>query len=265
MGLLDGRVVVVSGVGPGLGRTIALVVAEAGADVALAARHQEHLHQVAREIEQLGRRAVWLPTDITKPDECERLANHVRIELGGIDVLVNVAHSGGTNHPFLDTYRATDGRGDAWRRSIEVNYFGTLNITYAVIDAMRERGDGRIVMINTMAVRDVQPGQGPYAASKAASAMAVRTLATELGPFGVRVNSVHPGFIRGHAVDAYVQRVAAASGGTGEDAYQDLAGATALGYLPDEREVAGTVVFLASDLARPITGQSIDVNGGQWM
>jgi NAD(P)-dependent dehydrogenase (short-subunit alcohol dehydrogenase family) len=95
--------------------------------------------------------------------------------------------------------------------------------------------------------------------------MVVRTLARELGQFGIRVNSVHPGFIRGHAVEAYLGRVAAQTGGTAEDAYWDLAGQTALGYLPDEREIAGTVVFLGSDLSRPITGQSIDVNCGHWM
>jgi NAD(P)-dependent dehydrogenase (short-subunit alcohol dehydrogenase family) len=265
MGLLDGKVALVSGVGPGLGRTIALTLAEEGADVALAARRQDHLQHTAMDIEARGRRTAWLPTDITKPDECARLVNHVRVELGAVHVLVNVAHAGGTNHPFVDTYLTDGNQGEAWRRAMDVNFFGTLNMTHAAVPAMREQGEGRIVMINTMAVRDVQPGQGPYAASKAASAMAVRTLARELGVFGIRVNSVHPGFIKGHAVDAYAERVAAQSGGTPADTYEDLARSTALGYVPDEREIAGTIVFLASDLARPITGKSIDVNCGHWM
>jgi NAD(P)-dependent dehydrogenase (short-subunit alcohol dehydrogenase family) len=265
MGLLDGKVALVSGVGPGLGRSIAHALADEGADVALVARRQEHLQTVAGELEALGRRVVWLPTDITKPDECARIANHARVELGGIDVLVNVAHTYGSDHPFVETYLVEGELGAAWRRSMDVNFFGSLNMTYAVLPAMRERGEGRVIMINTMAVRDVQPRQGPYAASKAALAMAVRTLACELGSSGIRVNSVHPGFIRGHAVDAYFERTAQQRGCAPEDVYWEIAGKTALRYLPDEREIAGTVVFLASDLSRPITGQSIDVNCGHWM
>lgn len=250
----------VSGVGPGIGRSIVMALARHGADMVLAARRQHVLEEVAAEVEQLGRRVVWLPTDITKPVECQRLVNHALIELGHLDVLVNNAHRGGTDHPL-----ATSDLDGPWRAAMETNFFGSLTMTQAALAALVDAGDGRIVNINTMAVRDVQPGQGPYAASKAALAMATRTLAVELGGHGIRVNSVHPGYTLGPAVAAWSERVATDRGVSAAEVLAEVADQAALRYLPDADEVAGTVVYLASDLARPVTGQSIDVNAGAWL
>jgi NAD(P)-dependent dehydrogenase (short-subunit alcohol dehydrogenase family) len=260
--LLAGRVAVVSGVGPGLGRSMAVELARHGADVVLAARRVEHLEAVGAEIAALGRRAEWLPTDVTVAGDCRQLVAHARETLGRIDVLVNNAFRTGVRHPFLETF---DGDDDVWRAAMEVNLWGSLNMTRAVAPLMIEHGEGRVVMIATMAVRDVQARQGPYATSKAALVTAAKTLAKELGPAGIRVNVVVPGYMDGPAIDAWAQLQADQRGVSVETVASELAARHALGYVPDEDEIAGTVVWLASDLARPVTGATIDVNAGYWM
>jgi NAD(P)-dependent dehydrogenase (short-subunit alcohol dehydrogenase family) len=245
-GLLDGRVAVVSGVGPGLGRGLALELAAHGADLVLVARRREHLDVVAAEVEDLGRAALGVSADITEDGACEAVVTQVLERFGHVDALVNNAHRGGTHHRFLDTFDT-----DAWRAAMDVNLWGSLAMTHAVAKAMVRHGSGSIVMIGSMAVRDIQPGQGPYATSKAALVSVTRTLARELGPAGVRVNAVLPGYIDGPAVDAWIRA--------------ELVERIALRFLPSDRDIAGTVVWLASDLARPVTGQAVDVNGGHWV
>jgi NAD(P)-dependent dehydrogenase (short-subunit alcohol dehydrogenase family) len=258
--LLDGRVAIVSGVGPGLGRRIAVALAEHGADVVLVARRPEHLAAVGTEVEALGRTAIGVQADITIAQDCHRVVDQAVERFDHVDVLVNNAHRGGTQHRFLDTYAT-----DAWRASMEVNLWGSLGMTHAAALRMVEQGAGSIVMIGTMAVRDIQPGQGPYATSKAALVSATRTLAKELGPSGVRVNAVLPGYMDGPAVDAWMAQEAERRGTTPEVVRADLEAQIALRHVPEEHDVAGTVVWLASDLARPVTGQAVDVNGGHWL
>lgn len=262
-GLLAGRVALVSGAGPGLGRAAALLLARHGADIALAARSGDVLESVAAEVEQLGRRVVWRPTDITDPVDCEAIVELAVSELGRIDTLVNNAYRGGSGNLFTDSFASSDD--DIWHSTMDTNLFGSLNMTRAAIEPMRRQGDGRVVMVGTMAVRDVKANQGPYAVSKAALMQATRTLSAELGRDGIRVNMILPGFIRGAAVEAWMERQALERGTTLDEVEADLAGTTALGAIPTEEEIAGTIVWLASDLSRPVTGQAIDVNAGQWM
>lgn len=266
-GLLAGRVALVSGAGPGLGRATALALARHGADIALAARRLENLESVGAEIAALGRRVVWCETDITDAGECERVVARAVDELGRLDIVVNNAHRGGSNHPFVETFGMTagDDAADAWHEAMDVNLWGSLTMTRSAIEPMREQGGGRVVMIGTMAVRDVRAGQGPYAISKAALIQAARSLAVELGPSGIRVNAVLPGYIRGAAVESWMATEADRRGVDLSVVEADLASSTALGSIPTEDEVAGTIVWLASDLALPVTGQTIDVNAGQWL
>jgi NAD(P)-dependent dehydrogenase (short-subunit alcohol dehydrogenase family) len=119
-------------------------------------------------------------------------------------------------------------------------------------------------MTNSMSAVRIQPRFGAYTASKAALAAATKTLAKELGEFGIRVNAVHPGYIWGDSVEQYFRYQADRRGITFEERYQEVASETSLGYLPHSSEIAGAVLFLASDLARPITGQAIHVNAGHW-
>ena len=132
--LLEDRVAVVSGVGPGLGRSIALRLAREGADLALGARSPGNLEPVAAEIEALGRRCVWECTDVSKPEECERLAARAEADLGGIDVLVNSAAAFGRAETLAD------GSPEGWHEAMAVSFFGALYLTQAVVPRLRKRG-----------------------------------------------------------------------------------------------------------------------------
>ncbi len=256
-GLLAGRVAIVSGIGPGLGREVARAFAREGADLVLAARTAASLAELAEELRGAGRRVLEVPTDITRRSDCQRLAARARDELGGIDVLVSNAFDMGAMKPLAE---ADD---EALLRPLRVNLLGSLQLTREVIPAMRERGQGAIVMVNSMVVRDVLPNMGPYAASKAALLAAAQGLARELGPDGIRVNSVLPGYIWGPNLQAYFSHQATQRGVDPQQIYDETATRAALRRLPTPEEIADAVVFLASDLARAITGHSLDVNSGQ--
>jgi NAD(P)-dependent dehydrogenase (short-subunit alcohol dehydrogenase family) len=256
--LLKDRLAIVSGIGPGMGRDIALAFARAGADVALAARRAPALDAVAAEVRALGRRAVCVPTDIAQEADCRRLADTAAAELGGIDILVNNAFRGGLEPPIADADLAE------WRRIFDVNVFGSVQLTQAVVPHLRRRGGGAIVFINSMSMRLIEPKFGGYAASKGALMTAAQTLAKELGPDKIRVNSVVPGYIWGPALQGYFKLLAQQQQTTPEAVYAAIASRTALNHIPTSEEIADAVLFFASDLARAITGQALDVNAGHF-
>ena len=256
--LLKDRVAIVSGIGPGMGRDISLALAREGADVVLAARSAEKLDEVAADVRALGRRAVCVPTDIALPDDCQRLADTAHRELGRIDVLVNNAFKGGLE-PLIE-----DADLDEWRKIFEVNLFGSLRLTQAVIRHMKAQGGGSIVFVNSMSMRIIEPNFAGYAASKAALITTAQSLAREVGRHKIRVNSVVPGYIWGSALQGYFKMLAKQRGATPDEVYADIASRTALNHIPDSAEIADAVVFFASDLSRVITGQALDVNGGHF-
>lgn len=261
--LLEGRTAVVTGIGPGMGRDITLALAAEGSDVVMVGRSDRHMPGVAAEVQALGRRTWQVQADIAVPEDCARIAQVVRDEVGPLDILVNSAFHAGRMERFEDADLTR------WRRPMEVNLFGTLGVTQALLPALKAaaaaRGDARIVMINTMSVHQLEAGHGSYAASKAALAAVTKTLARELGPAGIRVNSVHPGYIWGDSVRIYFEMQAAERGVSWQDVYDERAAETALGYLPHSSEIAGAVVFYASPLARCVTGTALPVNAGHWM
>jgi NAD(P)-dependent dehydrogenase (short-subunit alcohol dehydrogenase family) len=256
--LLEGRVAVVSGIGPGMGRDVSLALAREGADIALAARTPASLHSVAAEVRALGRRALCVPTDIAHAKDCKRLADTVRAELGPVDVLVNNAFLSAPYELFENVDL------DAWRKIFDVNLFGSLALSQAVVPHMKERGGGSIIMINTMSLRIIEPRFGGYAASKAALMTAAQTMAKELGAYKIRVNSVVPGYIWGPALERYFQGLAKQRGVTADDVHREIAARTALNHIPTSEEIAGAVVFFASDLSCAVTGQALDVNCGHY-
>jgi NAD(P)-dependent dehydrogenase (short-subunit alcohol dehydrogenase family) len=258
VGLLDGRVAIVSGIGPGLGRSVALAFAREGADVVLAARTEKAVEGLAAEVRALGRRALAVPTDIVRPEDCRRLAETAHAELGRIDVLVNNAFRSEPNDLVEEAHM------DDWRAIFDVNVFGSVGLSQAVIPYMKAQQSGSIVMINSMSMRLIEPRFGGYAASKGALMTAMQTMAKELGAHGIRVNAVVPGYIWGPALKFYFKQLAARQGTTPQAVYQEIASRTALGRIPDSDEIAGAVVFFASDLSRAITGQALDVNAGHY-
>ena len=256
--LLKDRVAIVSGIGPGMGRDISLALAREGADVVLAARGADKLAAVAAEIRALGRRAVEVPTDIARNEDCRRLVEIAVRELGRVDVLVNTAFKGGVEPLFSDADLAE------WRKVFDVNVFGSLQLTQAVIPPMRRQGGGSIVFINSMSMRVIEPRFAGYASSKGALMIAAQSLARELGPDKIRVNSVVPGYIWGAALEGYFKSLATQQGVTADDIYRQIAARTALNHIPTSEEIADAVVFFASDLSRVVTGQALDVNGGHF-
>ncbi len=256
-GLLQHQVVVVSGVGPGLGRSIAVQCARAGADVVLAARSKERLDAVGEEVGALGRRAVVVPTDITDAASAERLLATAQEELGRVDTLVNNAFA---MPPMEDL---TDTPFDALRTSFEVNVLAALRLTRLFAPTLAERA-GSVVMVNSAVLRHSRQPYGPYKMAKASLLAMAQSLATELGPRGIRVNSVAPGWIWAETLQWYFAHLAEQRGVPARQVYDETAAGLDLRRLPEADEVADVVVFLASRLARAVTGQCVDVNAGEF-
>jgi NAD(P)-dependent dehydrogenase (short-subunit alcohol dehydrogenase family) len=179
-------------------------------------------------------------------------------EFGRIDVLVNNAFKG----PNFKLFSEDDL--EYWRQVFEVNVFGALQLTQAVVPHMKAGGGGSIVFINTMSTRIIEPASGSYASSKGALMIAAQTLAKELGRDKIRVNSVVPGYIWGPSLAGYFKLLAKQQGTTPEAVKAEIAGRTALNHIPDSEEIADSVLFFASDLSRVVTGQALDVNGGHF-
>lgn len=257
--LMAGRTAIISGAGPGMGRDIALLLAEHGAQVVLGARTLSGCEAVADEIEAAGGRALPVALDVTDSASCEAAVAAAVDEFGGVDVLVNNAFQDGNHRTFERSSL------DEWRATMEVNLWGTLQMTKATVPALIERGGGHIVMVNSMSAHRIEPKYGAYATSKGALETATKSLATELGAHGIRVNGVFPGYIWGDKVEWYFQHIAGKEGTTPEAVYERVAGETALGYLPHSSEIAGSVLFFACDLSKPVTGQSLHVNAGHWI
>ncbi|MEQ8839539.1 MAG: SDR family oxidoreductase [Acidimicrobiales bacterium] len=257
--LLQDRACVVVGVGPGMGRDAALRLAEQGADIVLAARSADRLEDVAQEVRALGRRALCVPTDATDDDAVDALVAATVAEYGRLDVLVNNAFK----QPPFETLEQTSM--DTWNESLQMNCTVALRTSKAALPTMRAQGGGSIVNIATMSIRNNRPNFGAYAAAKSALTSVTRTLANEVGPDGIRVNAVCPGYIFGASVRAYLTGMAETAGITYEEQYDLIADQIALRFIPDSAQICGTVVFFASDLSAACTGTSLDANGGQWM
>jgi len=255
--LLADKVVVVSGVGPGLGQAIALRSAVAGADVVLAARTESRLTEVAGKVAATGRRALVVPTDITDEASAAALARTAIEEFGHVDVLV---HNAFTMPPMRDL-GAVDL--DDLRASFETNVFAALRLTRLLTPAL-VAAHGSVVMVNSAVLRHSRRTFGAYKMAKAGLLALAQSLSTELGPRGVRVNSVAPGYIWADQLRGYFAYLGAKRGVPAEQVYEETASAIDLRRLPEPDEIADAVVFLASDMARAITGQCLDVNGGEF-
>ena len=257
-GLLEGKVAVVTGVGPGLGRASALALAREGASVVLVARSAERLDAVAEEIMASGGRALAVAGSVTKPVDCERVAAGAVEAFGGIDVLVNSAFRG-------DPFQAVaDADLDAWRKIFEVNFYGPTNMTRACLPALRARGGGSVVMVASQSARKIRPNEAGYAASKSALITLTRSLATELAADHIRVNAVVPGWIWGPNVQMYVDWQTQSRGVSREAVIDEITSEIPLGEIPPQEDIAESIVFFASGMSRVITGQTLDVNGGEY-
>ena len=256
-GLLQGKVAVVSGAGEGLGRAICVALAVNGAQVVAGDIDSDALAGTVEAVHVAGGEASGAVTDIRDAAACQALIDRAIATYGALDVLVNDAYHGGDNQKFEDADL------DDWRHTADVNVWGTLRMTQAALPHLKISGRGRVVMICTHGVEFIQPTFGAYTSSKAAVAHLTKLLAAELGTYGIRVNAVFPGPILGPALKAYLVNLADSTGRSIDEIHAEWGAKNSLGYVVPQEEIAGSVVFLASDLATPITGQALYVDAGQ--
>lgn len=256
--LLQNKVIVISGVGPGMGQAIAKIAAAEGASVVLGARNGDYLKQVAGEIERAGGHAVWRSTDVSKAEQCKALAQAGVDAFGRIDGLVNSAYSHG-DWATTDTANA-----ESWAGVYDINCVGALRMAQAVLPAMRHAGGGAIVNVSTMATVKPFPGEGAYAASKGGLVVLSRHMARDFGQYGIRVNCVRMGWIGGAPVYQYIDSQVAA-GRARAEVEGEITARIPLGQIPPENDCARAVLTLLSDQMRVVTGATLDVNGGEYM
>ena len=255
--MLENKVVVISGVGPALGTTLARRCAEAGADLVLAARTAERLTEVADQVSALGRRALAVSTDITDDEQVANLVTRSLEEYGKVDVLINNAFRVPSMKPLADTTF------QHIRDAIELTVLGALRISQGFTPALAE-SKGAVVNVNSMVIRHSQPKYGAYKMAKAALLAMSHSLSTELGAQGIRVNTVAPGYIWGGTLQSYFTHQAGKFGTSVDDIYAAAAAGSDLKRLPTEDEVASAILFMASDLSSGITGATLDVNCGEY-
>jgi len=255
--LLNGKVAVVSGAGEGLGRAICVALAANGAQVVAGDIDGDVLAATVEAVRVGGGEATGAVTDIRDARACRALVDRAVAAYGACDVLVNDAYHGGDYTPFEAANL------DDWRRTADVNLWGTLQMTQAALPHLKASGRGRVVMICTHGVELIQPNFGAYTSSKAAVAHLTKLLAAELGVYGVRVNAVYPGPIFAPALQGYLTALATSTGRPIEEVHAEWGAKNPLGYLVPPEEIAGSVVFLASDLSLPITGQALYANAGE--
>ena len=255
--LLADKVAIVSGAGPGLGRSICTRFASNGAKLVIGDLDEQAVADSVAAVRAAGGQATGRVTDITSRADCDALVRHAVDEFGSLDILVNDAYHGGDFTLFQDADLAT------WRATSDVNVFGTLNLTQAALASLIASGSGRVVMICTHGVDVIQPTFGAYTGSKAALAHFTKLLAAELGTHGIRVNAVFPGPIWGANLRGYLDAQADARGVAAQVVYDEFAAKNALHTLIPPDDIADSVVFLASDMARPLTGQALYANAGE--
>ena len=257
---LDGKVAIVAGAGPGIGRACATALRREGADVVVAARDAARLEAMAFEMAATGpsgTHVLPIAFDFADSASCQVLVDETLARTGRIDILVNVATAGG------ETTAVDEGEWDSWRRAFEVNVIGTMELSRLAAHAMAPNPGGSIVQIGTIGTRALPPGRGRYTATKSAMVAASFTMAKELGRAHVRVNVVTPGFVTGAPLDAMIGSIATRTGERVDEVSARMAAGASLRRHVDPADVAEAVVFLAGPGGRNITGIELPVTAGR--
>jgi NAD(P)-dependent dehydrogenase (short-subunit alcohol dehydrogenase family) len=255
---LAGKRAVVTGASRGIGRSIALALGGAGADVAVVARTADELELVASDLRTLGRNAVALACDVTDAAQVERMAAALTDALGGVDVLVNNAGASGS-HKFADH------SDELWHRMLAINLTSVYYVCKAFVPGLMAQRGGRIITIASIASRVGSKYIAAYTASKHGVLGLTRALAAELVPYGITVNAICPGYVNSPMTAANVAGMAARTGTTEERIRATLEQLSPQQRLIEPEEVAAIAVFLAMETSRGITGQAINVDGGSVM
>ncbi|WP_339208897.1 3-oxoacyl-[acyl-carrier-protein] reductase [Paenibacillus sp. FSL K6-3182] len=245
---LEGKKALVTGASRGIGRSIAIALAEAGADVAINYSGSEAAAaETAQAVEALGRRAIVIKANVGKVDEFDAMVKEVIEQFGAVDILVN--NAGITRDNLIMRMKE-----DEFDQVIETNLKGVFNGIKAVTRSMMKQRSGRIINISSVVGVLGNPGQANYVAAKAGVIGLTKASARELASRGITVNCVAPGFIQTEMTDKLP-----------EEMRQSLSGQIPLARLGDPSDIANAVRFLASDASAYMTGQTIHVDGGMYM
>ncbi len=255
MAELSGRVALVTGGGRGIGRAVALSLAAAGADVAVAARSDKELAETVEAIRSTGRRGEAVRCDVGDRQQVDAMVARVRRALGDPLILVN-------NAGVAASAKLQDTTDEMWEGMLRVNATGAFYCTRAILPLMRQAGWGRVVSIASVASKVGGPYLAAYAASKHALLGLTRAVAAEVASQGVTVNAVCPGYVDTAMTDASTGNIAAKTGRSPQDARRMLEGFSPQGRLMTVTEVAALTTFLCSDVAQGINGQGLVLDGG---
>jgi len=248
-GILKDRVAIVTGGGTGIGKAVALELASLGADLVIASRDLQHLEPTALEIHAMGQRALAIPTDIRVPAQVEALVEQTVAHFGKIDIHINNA---GGQYPGPAEELSLEG----WRSVIDLNLNGTFYCTQAVGRQMMRTGGGSIVnIVASFALRGT-PGLAHASAARAGVVNLTRTLALEWAKHNIRVNAVAPGVVMTEGALSEMLIT--------PEAIEQIERSIPLKRLGTPEDITQAVIFLVSDAAAYITGETLAVDGGNW-
>lgn len=245
--MLNDKLALITGGGRGIGRAIALLFAQHGARIAVAARTREQIESVAREI---GDNAIAVVCDVANPASVAEMFADIKP-----DILVNNAGVAESS-PFVNT------SDELWHRHLAINLSGTFYCTRAALPAMLEHGWGRIINIASIVAKTGAPYIAAYAASKHGVLGLTRSVALEVATSGVTVNAICPGYVDTEMVERGVERITKRTGRTADEALDTLKRMSPQNRLVTAEEVAALALLLASEEGRGINGQGINIDGG---
>jgi len=245
---LEGKVTIVTGASRGIGRATALAFAKAGSDIVLTSRKVQDLEKVAEGIRAEGRRALVINAHLGKMEDVRKVADTARAAFNKIDILINNA---GTS-PVFASFLETEDR--LWDTVMGLNLKGLYFLSQAVARIMKEQGYGCIINVSSIDGFLPEMDNGVYAVSKAGVIMAGKVMARELAPYNIRVNTLAPGFVHTRLLDSSFE----ARPGREEECRKSVP----MGRIADPDDMVGTLIYLASDAAKYVTGHTVIVDGG---
>ncbi len=258
---LAGKIALITGGGSGIGKAIAKCFVAEGATVVLAARNVENLEKTVKEIEAMGGKAVGIPTDITVESQVINAVQKTIDQFGQIDILVNNSGTGGPNCPVVEM------KTDEWMETIMTDLTGSMLCSREVLKHMIPRKSGNIIAIGAEGGR-VYAGisgyvnRSPYAAAKAGLAALIEAMAIEVGQYNIRVNQISAAGVNGPRVQWVLGNLAKRQGKTIEEVTAENVVRYSLGRFTEESQIGDVAVFLASEEASAITGQTINAHSG---
>jgi len=243
---LKGKVALITGASRGIGQAVAIGLAQAGADIAIASRKLPDLEKVAEQVRKTGRKCLPVAAHVARVEEINNLVGQVMAEYGKIDILVNNA----ATNPTMASAMDVDER--AWDSIMNLNLRGLFFLSQAVARLMKEKGGGKIINISSIA--GISPDLLPvYSISKAAVIMATKVMAQQWAQYNIRANAVAPGLTKTRFSEALWNN---------PDILKLAMGKTPMARVAEPEEMVGAVIYLASDASSYVTGQVIAIDGG---